>query len=143
MDGFVSKDNMSILGQDLCYMIILCRGRGLQQMRIEQGSQLRGIQAVHLTIFRHVSYRWNKSMHSFIRIKNHSRMKLPDTSRDQLLHAAGSSKSVHALEAFSNGLEGNYSYFKYAVVRHKNLYDVTIAVHLEQWDLHHEDGMLN
>lgn len=67
-------------------------------------------------------------------------MKLPDTSRDQLLHAAGSSKSVHALEAFSNGLEGNYSYFKYAVVRHKNLYDVTIAVHLEQWDLHHEDA---
>jgi len=65
-------------------------------------------------------------------------MKLPDSTRDHLLHASASSEAVDAMETFSNGLAGHYHYIKYVVVQ-KNIlwsasYDVAIALHVEQWN---------
>ena len=73
-----------------------------------------------------------------------SRMKLPDTTRDHLMHASASWEAVDAMETFSNGLSGHYHYIKYVVVRNQglwtNTYDVAIALHVEQWNFGLEDG---
>ena len=73
----------------------------------------------------------------------HFRMKLPDTTRDHLLHASASWEAVDATETFSNGLAGHYHYIKYVVVRNQGLwstYDIAIAVHVEQWNFGLTDG---
>ena len=74
-------------------------------------------------------------------------MKLPDSTRDHLLHASASSEAVDAMETFSNGLAGHYHYIKYVVVQKNTLwstsYDVAIALHVEQWNFGLTDGWWN
>ena len=74
-------------------------------------------------------------------------MKLPDSTRDHLLHASASWEAVDAMETFSNGLAGHYHYIKYVVVQKQNLwstsYDVAIALHVEQWNFGLTDGKWN
>ena len=72
-------------------------------------------------------------------------MKLSDSDMNYLLAAADASESVDAMESFSNGVEGHYHFIKYSLVQKKSrwsgsLYDIAIALHVEQWNFGLDDG---